>query len=78
MKTPMQTPTETETEKTPEEEAEECRGMTMAEFKVKFRERGARLDKNPPRHRPPRPQPPMTAEDREAERQALQADCNKP
>jgi hypothetical protein len=78
MKTPMQTPTETETEKTPEEEAEECRGMTMAELQVKFREREERLKKNPPRHRPPRPQPPMTAEDREAERQAEMADCNKP
>ena len=52
--------------------------MKMAELQKKMRERAARLKKNPPPHRPPRPQPPMTAEDREAERQAEMADCNKP
>ena len=54
------------------------RPMKLAELQQKMRKRAERLKKNPPRETPSRPQPPMTDEDREAERQALLADCNKP
>ena len=52
--------------------------MTLQQAKAKFRERGERLTKNPPANRPPPPMPAMTAEDREAERQAQLANDNKP